>query len=156
MYSVLIQSGRDLCCWKWLFIDGWENFHFCWFNNILQYNIRDYSFELLLNQSVYVLNRLDLCIGRVIVLWHFKFYTLKCKNFLIGFLNESGNLKQKILHFKMLKILHFTATDPLYVFKFFYHIFAFKEIYCKMCFIAYKGCVVLVVLWYFKFYMLKC
>ena len=40
--------------------------------------------------------------GRVVVPWHFEFYILKCKNFLIDFLDELGNLKQK----------NFTTTDP--------------------------------------------
>ena len=33
--------------------------------------------------------------GCVVLPWHFKFYILKCKNFLIGFLDELDNFKQK-------------------------------------------------------------
>ena len=37
---------------------------------------------------------------RVAVLWHFEFYILKCKNFLISFLDELGNFKQKKITFQ--------------------------------------------------------
>ena len=37
--------------------------------------------------------KLDL--GCVVVPWHFEFYISKCKNFLIDFLDELGNFKQK-------------------------------------------------------------
>ena len=44
---------------------------------------------------------------------HFKFYILKCKNFLIDFLDELGNFKQKTFYtLKCNFFLHFTATDP--------------------------------------------
>ena len=33
--------------------------------------------------------------GCVAVPWHFEFYISKCKNFLIDFLDELGNFKQK-------------------------------------------------------------
>ena len=61
--------------------------------------------------------------GCVALPWHFKFYIcitnvkiLKCKIFLINFLNELGNFKQK--HFytsKCKNFLHLKATDPLSV-----------------------------------------
>ena len=39
---------------------------------------------------------------------------LKCKNFLIDFLDELGNFKQKKFYTSKCKIfLHFKATDPL-------------------------------------------
>ena len=46
---------------------------------------------------------------------HFEAYDiLKCINFLIGFLDELGNFKQKNFYISKCKIsLNFTATDPL-------------------------------------------
>jgi len=43
-------------------------------------------------------NCVSIYIGCVVVPWHFKFYILKCKNFLIDFLDEIGNFKQKIFY----------------------------------------------------------
>ena len=52
-------------------------------------------------------------IGCVALLWHFEFYILKCKIFLINFLDELGNLKQKEIYTSKCKFfLHFKATDP--------------------------------------------
>ena len=40
---------------------------------------------------------------------------LKCKNFLIDFLHELGNFKQKKFYTSKCKfLLHFKATDPYY------------------------------------------
>ena len=40
---------------------------------------------------------------------------LKCKNFLIGFLDELGNFKQKKFTFQnVILFLHFTAMDPIF------------------------------------------
>ena len=39
----------------------------------------------------------------------------KCKNFLINFLHELGNFKQKEIYTSKRKFfLHFKATDPMY------------------------------------------
>ena len=41
-------------------------------------------------------------------------FTLKCKNFLNGFLHKLGNSKGKNIYISKCKIfLHFTATDPI-------------------------------------------
>ena len=48
--------------------------------------------------------------------WNVKI--LKCKIFLINFLDELGNFKQKIFYTSKCKIfLHFKATDPLWTFQ---------------------------------------
>ena len=60
-------------------------------------------------------------IGCVALPWHFKFYILKCKNFkmwifLINFLDELGNFKQKNFYTsKCSFFLHFKATDPFLI-----------------------------------------
>ena len=51
--------------------------------------------------------------GCVAVPWHFEFYILKCKKFLIDFLDELGNLKRKKIYTSKSKFsLHFTTMDP--------------------------------------------
>ena len=61
-------------------------------------------------------------IGCVDVLWHFEFYILKCKNYMIDFLDELGNFKQKIFYTLKCKFfLHFRATDPFMFFGHFFH-----------------------------------
>ena len=43
---------------------------------------------------------------------------LKCKNFLIDFLDELGNFKQKTFYTSKCKfVLHFTTTDPIFALK---------------------------------------
>ena len=40
---------------------------------------------------------------------------MKCKNFLIDFLHELGNFKQKNFYISKCNFfLHFTTTDPMY------------------------------------------
>ena len=52
-------------------------------------------------------------IGCVALPWHFEFYILKCKIFLINFLDELGNFKQKNFYTSKCKFfLHFKAADP--------------------------------------------
>ena len=54
--------------------------------------------------------------GCVAILGHFKFYILICKIFLIDFLDELGNIKQKNLTLQnVIFFLHFKATDPIYL-----------------------------------------
>ena len=54
-------------------------------------------------------------IGCVALPWHFEFYILKCKNFLIDFLDELDNFKPKKYYTSNCKILlHYTAIDPEY------------------------------------------
>ena len=52
------------------------------------------------------------CCTLTFLILHFKVYDiLNCKNFLIGFLDELGNFKQKIFTFQnVIFFLHFTAT----------------------------------------------
>ena len=57
----------------------------------------------------------NLDIGCVVLPWHFEFYILKCKNlkckiFLIDFLDELGNFKQKNFYTSKCKILHFEMS----------------------------------------------
>ena len=55
--------------------------------------------------------RMTCCCTLTFRILHFKVYDiLKCKIFLIGFLNGLGNFKQTVK-------LHFTAMDPFYFFE---------------------------------------
>ena len=47
-------------------------------------------------------------LGCVAIPWLFEFYILKCKNFLIDFLDEFGNFKPKIFFFT------FYSNGPLH------------------------------------------
>ena len=58
-------------------------------------------------------------IGCVALPWHFEFYILKCKIFLINFLDELGNFKQKNFTLQNVNFLHFTTTYPFTILKFF-------------------------------------
>ena len=58
-------------------------------------------------------------IGCVALPWHFEFYILKCKIFLINFLDELGNFEQKKFYTSKCKIfLYFKATDSYLTFEF--------------------------------------
>ena len=52
--------------------------------------------------------------GCVALPWHFEFYILKCKIFLINFLYELGNFKQKKFYTSTCKFIH----SSIYYFEF--------------------------------------
>ena len=74
--------------WQWTFFR-----YFPWFSTL------KLSFFLTLNLYTFFFATIDVPnptdIGCVALPWHFEFYILKCKIFLINFLDELGNFKQK-------------------------------------------------------------
>ena len=51
--------------------------------------------------------------GCVALPWHFEFYILKCKIFLINFLDELGNFKQKNFYTSKCKIFYILKQQTL-------------------------------------------
>ena len=65
--------------------------------------------------DITLVHEFDSVYGCVVLPWHFEFYILKCKNlkckfFLIDFLDELGNFKQKNFYTSKCQILHFEMT----------------------------------------------
>ena len=79
--------------WQWTFFR-----YFPWFSTL------KLSFFLTLNLYTFFFATIDVPnptdIGCVALPWHFEFYILKCKIFLINFLDELDNFKQKIFYTK--------------------------------------------------------